>query len=327
MGSEAAKELQPRDILTLSQNGAHMTVLVLLNASAGTIQRADYDVEAFVRNGFQTRGLDAEVRMAGGSQIAEMAHSFVTAKSSGSKPRTLVVGGGDGTLGSAASAVAGTDVVLGVLPLGTLNHLARDLGLSNDLDAAMDIIAAKHVEQVDVAEVNGRVFLNNSSIGIYPFLVAERTAEQKRLGVGKLAALGPALVRTLRASSWKRVRISVGDGPEQRTLCVFVGNNFYDLRALGHRGSLTSGELCVYVVKPLSWLGLALLPFKAALGLIDPVRDVELFRVQSLEIKARRRHLRIAMDGETVEAIPPLLYRIRPRSLRVLAPALKNQVT
>ncbi|BCG98118.1 hypothetical protein MesoLj131b_01180 [Mesorhizobium sp. 131-2-5] len=304
-----------------------MTVLILLNASAGTIQRANYDVKAFVRNGFQARGLEAEVRMVGGSQIAEMAHSFVTAKSPGGKPRTMVVGGGDGTLGSAASAVVGTDVVLGVLPLGTLNHFARDLGLSNDLDAAMDIIAAGHVEQIDVAEVNGRVFLNNSSIGVYPFLVAERTAEQKRLGVGKLAALGPALIRTLRASSWKRVRISIDNGREQRTLCVFVGNNFYDLNALGHRRGLTSGELCVYVVKPLSWVGLALLPFKAALGLIDPVRDVEFFRIQNLEIKAHRRHLRIAMDGETVEAIPPLLYRIRPGALRVLAPPLRSQVT
>jgi diacylglycerol kinase family enzyme len=297
-----------------------MTALVLLNASAGTIQSADYDVEAFVRNGFQARGLEAEVRMASGGQIAEMAHSFVTAKSPGNKPKTLVVGGGDGTLGSAASAVVGTDVVLGVLPLGTLNHFARDLGLSNDLGAAMDTIAADHVEQIDVAEVNGQVFLNNSSIGIYPFLVAERTAEQKRLGLGKLAALGPALVRTLKASSWKRVRISIGNERSQKTLCVFVGNNFYDLRALGHRGSLTSDELCVYVVKPRSWLGLALLPFKAALGLIDPVRDVELFRVQTLEIKARRRHLRIAVDGETIEAIPPLRYRIRPNALRVLAP-------
>ncbi len=187
----------------------------------------------------------------------------------------------------------------------------------------MDIIAADNVEQIDVAEVNGQVFLNNSSIGIYPFLVTERTAEQKRLGVGKLAALGPALVRTLRASSWKRVRISIDNGREQRTLCVFVGNNFYDLRALGRRGNLMSGELCVYVVKPLSWLGLALLPFKAALGLIDPARDVELLRVQTLEIKSHRRHLRIALDGETVEAIPPLLYRIRTRSLRVLVPAMK----
>lgn len=213
--------------------------------------------------------------------------------------------------------------MLGVLPLGTLNHFARDIGLPNDLEAAMDVIAAGHVQKIDVAEVNGRVFLNNSSIGIYPFLVAERSAEQKRIGVGKLAALGPALLLTLKASSWQRVRISIDDkGREQRTLCVFVGNNFYDLSKLGHRSSLVSGELCVYVVKQQSWLGLALLPFKVAFGLIDPVHDVELFRVQSLEIRARRRHMRIAMDGETVEATTPVHYRIRPGALRVLAPVL-----
>ncbi|QND64691.1 diacylglycerol kinase family lipid kinase [Mesorhizobium loti] len=301
-----------------------MTVLVLLNASAGTIQRnKGEDFEKLIRGGLQARGIETEVRLAEGREIAEMAHKFVLAKSPGGKPPTLVVGGGDGTIGSVASATAGTNVVLGVLPLGTLNHFARDLGLPNDLEAAMDVIAAGHVQKIDVAEVNSRVFLNNSSVGIYPFLVAERSAEQKRLGVGKLAALGPALLLMLKASSWQRVRISIDDkGREQRTLCVFVGNNFYDLSKLGHRNSLTAGELCVYVVKQQSWLGLALLPFKVAFGLIDPVRDVELFRVQSLEIRARRQRMRIAMDGETVEATTPLRYRIRPGALRVLAPVL-----
>lgn len=265
------------------------------------------------------------MRLADGREIADMARKLVASQSPGDEPPTLVVGGGDGTLGSVASAVAGTDVVLGVLPLGTLNHFARDLGLPIDLEAAMDIIAAGRAEAIDVAEVNGRVFLNNSSIGIYPFLVAERTAEQKRLKVGKLAALGPALLLTLKGKAWQRVRISIdGNGRQQRTACVFVGNNFYDLAKFGLRSSLTSGDLCVYVVKQQSWIGLALLPFKIALGLVDPVRDVELFLVQSLEIRARRRHIRIATDGETVEAIPPLLYRIRPQSLRVLAPEITS---
>lgn len=261
--------------------------------------------------------------MAGGSDIAAMAHRFVTTQTPGDGSRTLVVGGGDGTLGSVASAVAGTDVVLGVLPLGTLNHFARDLGLSKDLDAAMDIIAAGHVKQIDVGEVNGRVFLNNSSIGIYPFFVAERSAEQKRLGVGKLAALGPALVLMLRASSWKRVRISIDGNVPQRTACVFVGNNFYDLRVLGHRSNLTSGELSVYVVKEQSWLGLALLPFRVVFGLVDAARDMERYRAQGLEIRARRKQMRIAMDGETVNVAMPLRYRIRSRSLRVLVPEAK----
>lgn len=301
-----------------------MRVLVLLNAGAGSIKQANSnDLKQQLRSGLQARGLEADVRLVEGRDIAGLAREFVGSKPPGDEPSILVVGGGDGTLGSAASAVVGTDVMLGVLPLGTLNHFARDIGMSNDLEAAMDTIAAGHVEAIDVAEVNGRVFLNNSSIGIYPFLVAERSAEQRRWGLGKLAALGPALVLTLKASSWQRVKISIdGNGREQRTLCVFVGNNFYDLNKLGRRSGLTSGQLCVYIVKQQSWLGLALLPFKVALGLIDPLRDVELFRVQSLEIKARRRRIRVAMDGETAKAAMPLRYWIRPHCLRVLVPTL-----
>lgn len=301
-----------------------MKVLVLINSGAGSIIRTNNDdLEKRLRSGFQTRGVEAEMRFVEGQEVGEMARSFVAAKSPGDHPRTLVAGGGDGTLRSVAAAVAGTDVVLGVLPLGTLNHFARDLGLPNNLDAAMDIIAAGQVRNIDVGDMNGQVFLNNSSIGIYPFLVDERSAEQRRRGVGKLAALGPALVRILKVSSWQRVRITIdGNGREHRTPCVFIGNNFYDLARLGHRSSLASGELVAYIVKRQSWWGLALLPFKVVLGLIDSARDVELFRMQSLEISAHRTQMRIAMDGETFEATTPLRYRIRPGALRVLGPVL-----
>ena len=87
----------------------------------------------------------------------------------------MVVGGGDGTLSAAASILAGTDTALGVLALGTLNHFARDLRIPLDLDGAIGVIAAGHHQTVDVGEVNGQVFINNSSIGIYPFFVAERS--------------------------------------------------------------------------------------------------------------------------------------------------------
>jgi diacylglycerol kinase family enzyme len=212
-------------------------------------------------------------------------------------------------------------------PLGTLNHFAKDICLPIDLDEAMDVIAAGQVRTVDVGEVNGHIFINNSSIGIYPFLVAERTAEQQRRGVGKLAAFGPALIRTLKAAFWQRVRISTeGEPRELRTPCVFVGNNLYDLAALGRRRDLSSGELCVYVVKQQTRLGLALLPFKVALGMIDRVRDIESFRAQHLEIGARRQKIRIAIDGEIHEVATPLLYRTRPGALRVLAPATVTTV-
>jgi len=196
-----------------------------------------------------------------------------------------------------------------------LNHFAKDLGLPRELGAAMDVIAAGNATMIDVGEVNGRVFLNNSSIGVYPFFVAERTTEQRRSGASKLAAIGPALARTFKAASWQSVQIAAeGTREELRTPCVFVGNNFYDAADFGRRKSLSSGDLCIYLVRKQSWLGLMVLPLKIALGLVDTARDVELIQAKTLEIASRHRDVIVSLDGEAVEMTMPLRFRIRPRA-------------
>src|SRR5204862_429264 len=105
------------------------------------------------------------------------------------KPPMIVAGGGDGTLNAIAALVAGTSTALGVLPLGTLNHFARDLHIPTDLEGAVRTLAEGHVVRIDVGEVNGRVFLNNSSVGLYPSLVHHREQQQMRLGRSKWNAL------------------------------------------------------------------------------------------------------------------------------------------
>ena len=298
-----------------------MKALALINKGAGAAARSG-DVEKLVRDGFAKRGIDADVKLLAGHQIGDTARGFVSERPTSADRRVLVVGGGDGTLGSAASALAGTEVALGVLPLGTLNHFAKDLGLPIELDGAMDVIAANKPVAVDVAEVNGRVFLNNSSIGIYPFFVAKRAAEQERRGLGKLAAIGPALARTVRSASWQAVHVAAqGDRRRLLTPCVFVGNNFYDIADLGRRKNLSSHELCVYVVKQQSWFGLALLPFKIAFGLIDANRDVETYRTKTLQITSHRSAMLVSLDGEAITMDMPLNFRIRPAALHVLSPA------
>ncbi|WP_095198528.1 diacylglycerol/lipid kinase family protein [Mesorhizobium carmichaelinearum] len=297
-----------------------MRALALINQSAGAVARSG-DIEKLVRDGFAKRGIHADVKLVAGHQIGEMAQGFVAERPRSGDRRVLVVGGGDGTLGSATSALAGTNVALGVLPLGTLNHFAKDLGVPIELDAAMDAIAANKPVTVDVAEVNGRVFLNNSSIGIYPFFVAKRSAEQERRGLGKLAAIGPALARTVRSASWQAVHVAAqGNRERLLTPCVFVGNNFYDIGDLGRRKSLSSHELSVYVVKQQSWFGLALLPFKIAFGLIDATRDVETYRTKALQITSHRAAMLVSLDGEAISMDMPLNFRIRPAALQVLSP-------
>ncbi|MBZ9805069.1 diacylglycerol/lipid kinase family protein [Mesorhizobium sp. ES1-6] len=295
-----------------------VAVLVLINDGAGGVAALD-DIAATVHSGLLKRGFEAEVKLVAGDQISEAASRFVRQKA-GSGENILVVGGGDGTLSSAAGVLAGTEVAMGVLPLGTLNHFAKDLGVPLELDAAMDVIAARRPALVDVAEVNGRIFLNNSSIGLYPFFVAERSAEQRRRGVGKLAAIGPALVRTFKAVSWQSVRISADTGGDQvLTPCVFVGNNFYDAGDFGRRKNLSARELCVYVIRQRTWFGLALLPFKIALGIVDTRSDLEMLRASKIKITSTKRETLVSVDGEATTMKVPLHFQIRPAALKVLA--------
>ena len=105
--------------------------------------------------------------------------------------QTIIAGGGDGTISSVAGVLAGTGRILGVLPLGTLNHFAKDLQIPLDIEGALNTIVASNIMQVDVGEVNGRFFLNNSSLGLYPRIVRERE-KQQRLGWGKWTLVGQA---------------------------------------------------------------------------------------------------------------------------------------
>lgn len=144
----------------------------------------------------------------------------------------VVAAGGDGTVSAVASAVAGTASALGVLPIGTLNHFARDLRIPLDLEAAIEVLAKGRSDCVDIADINGRSFVNNSSIGMYPRIVVLREREQ-RIGHNKWVALGLAILTVLRRFPFWTVRVHVEDHVvELRTPFVFVGNNEYELEGL-----------------------------------------------------------------------------------------------
>jgi diacylglycerol kinase family enzyme len=300
-------------------------LLVLINAGAGSAR--GQDCGAKVSAAFERHGIDATIRLLPGAEIASATRDFAKAQSAGrpAGEQALAVAGGDGTIGAAASAFAGTDLPLGILPLGTLNHFAKDLGLPLDVAAAAGIIAAGRTRKVDVAELNGRVFINNSSIGLYPFMVAQRNARQRQSGMSKLLSTFPAMLETLRQATWHRLEIAAA-GPRQRvrTACVFVGNNPYEvgLAAFGSRLRLDRSELDIHVIRQQSRLGVLLLPFKIALGMVDRERDVQVLRSPELEIVTRRsRSLQVSLDGEVVTMATPLRYRSRPSALRVFCGA------
>ena len=174
---------------------------------------------------FEANGVSAEITLAeSGVKVAELAREAARGDWT-----VIVAGGGDGTINAVASAVVGSDKVLGVLPLGTLNHFARDLKIPNDLDLAARAIISGQTISVDVGEVNGRIFLNNSSLGLYPTIVLEREKKQ-RLGSGKWPAFVWAAVTVFRRYPFLDVRLSV-DGKEFRRRTPFVSH-----RSPAHHG-------------------------------------------------------------------------------------------
>lgn len=289
--------------------------MTIVNKGGGS---AGDDAEQRVRSALARAGVDSDIVTVEASRCADHA-----ADCAAGGARLVIAAGGDGTIGTVAGAIAGTDVTMGILPLGTLNHFARDLGVPVDLDQAALLIASGTERRVDVAEVNGTVFVNNSAIGLYPLMVIDRDAQQRRLGRSKWLALLFASARTLARFNHQRMRLTINERPaETSTPLLFVGNNDYrlELPAAGRRESLTDGKLCVLVMRSKRRAGFVAATLRALLGRTRADDMARLDNVHTLRVESRRSSLPVSLDGETNYMSPPLDYRIRPGALKVIAP-------
>jgi len=263
-------------------------------------------------------GIDAPIEAVDGNEIRDRAEAAIKAGAT-----LVIVGGGDGSVSSAAQAVAGTDATLGILPLGTLNHLARDLGIPPNLKDSARLIVSGRARAIDVAEVNDRTFVNNGAIGLYPLMVVDREAQEHRLGRSKRLAMLVASLRTLARFHHQRLRLSV-DGGDARvdTPLLFVGNNDYRLAlpAAGQRDTLDDGQLCVMVMRKKGVAGFLAAVGRALLGIARRDDMVRIDGVELLKVDSDRSTLTLALDGETLAMKPPLEFRIRPGALKVIAP-------
>ena len=246
-----------------------------------------------------------------------------------SKHRIVVAAGGDGTVATVAAKLARTKRTLGVLPLGTFNHFAKDVGIPLDLEGAVDVILAGRARRIDVAQVNGRVFLNNSSVGAYPEIVRRREKEREELGLGKLPAFALATARILQRPPLLDIELRVkGGATTRRTPGVFFGNNVYAMegRKIGTRERLDAGRLSIFLVHATGTAGLLRVMGRALLGQLHYDPEFESVEVRRATLSVpRRRRLPVAWDGEISWMKTPLRYRILPLALSVLSPvAPKN---
>jgi len=295
-----------------------MKILVILNSLSGNgTSREGESKAAEIADAFRAAGIDAQVKSPEVTDFSafmkqvEMSHFDA-----------VVAAGGDGTVGTVAGGLAGTSTPLGILPLGTLNHFAKDLKIPFDLKEAVLTIAAGKTREVDVGEVNGHVFVNNSSIGLYPKAVLRRNRDITCLGRGKWPAMLSASIRVFLRFPLVTIRLETSGGSLTRNIpFLFVGNNRYEMKLLrvGDRPSLERGELCIYLLKHAGRLALLRILLLGLLG-IKREKDFTFILSKEVQVQTRRGRIIVSADGQLMTLQAPLNYRIRPKALRVFAP-------
>ncbi len=248
--------------------------------------------------------------------------SSLAAHALAERRRPVVAGGGDGTVNAVAGKLAGTDTALGVLPMGTLNHFAKDVGIPLDLEAAVDNLFTGKIRKVDVGEVNGRVFVNNSGIGFYPHFVRHREELERRGRVKRLAVL-LAIRAALRRYFRLRMKLHMDEAEalDHLTPFFFVGNNRYQTSGLdiGTRRNLDSGRLWVCTAPKTGRNNIWSAALRTLIGRPTD-QDLNAVEVEEMWVEPRTARVNVSTDGEVSMMNAPLHYRIRPRALKVIVP-------
>lgn len=299
-----------------------MRARVLINAGAGCVDD-ETTLERQIVDAFADAGAEAIVESIEPERIDD---TITTWWEEDPKPDVIVVAGGDGTVNGAAAVAAGTDIVLSVLPLGTFNHFAKDLGIPDRLPDAARAIVDGEVQRIDVGEVNGEVFVNNSSLGAYPTMVSIRDRIRDARGWGKIRAVPVASFQVLRNPPIHRLDLE-GEGllrRRVRTPFVFIGNGRFDNADGGpiERESLDDGALSILIARTTSRFRLLTAAVRALLTGTRSVETLDRFELGEFTVSGRTRRLRVARDGEIGWMSTPLRYRCRPDELRVRAPAM-----
>lgn len=236
----------------------------------------------------------------------------------------IVAAGGDGTQSAVAGALAETDALMGVLPGGTFNYFARDLGVGETIEEGLETLLDARPRAVDVGRIGDLVFLNNVSLGAYPHILKTREGIYKRWGRSRMAAYWSVLVAMRRLRNPMRLTAIV-EGRERRftTALVFIARSAYQLEAFGLDGAdaIRAGNLAVLIAKARKPLPLLRSALRLAFGFSAKDSDFDLIVTDSLTIETDRPRQLIAHDGEKTRMESPFHVQVRQGALRVLVPA------
>jgi diacylglycerol kinase family enzyme len=294
---------------------------VLINVSAGSV--SSQEITESIRAAFDRHGARARVEAASGYRLLETARAM---RDEGYD--CIVAGGGDGTISSVASQLVGYRTALGVLPLGTLNHFARDIGMPLDAEEAIAAICTGEIKAVDVGSVNGKIFINNSSLGLYPDQARLRQVWRAKIGRWPALIIASLIVLS-RFPSLRVIAEFNGKRIIRRCPMLLVSNNVYKLEPgkLTEREGLDGGVLGIYLLREEGRTGLLRIALHSLVYKLEEAASFENDTATEAVVLTRRRRISVALDGEVYKMNTPLRYTSIPASLRVVVPKKELQVT
>jgi diacylglycerol kinase family enzyme len=290
-------------------------VFVVLNTRAGVLlDRDPQDVRHQVERALCARDRQVAVTLARGRGMTQ---AIARAAAAGSHD-TIIVGGGDGSVSCAAQHLANKPIALGVLPLGTLNLLARDLGMPTDLGEALAALAGARPRQIDLASLNGRPFHSLSGLGFFSQMA--RAREAARDLPGRMLRLGAAALQAFARTGYFTLEFDI-DGCSRRldAFAVLVTCNRFG-GADWRRRTLDGGMLEIHIAEGEGALARLKAGAEVLAGGWRDNPNIHSYSVDRVRIASQRRRVWVATDGEICRESMPLDYALQPRALTVLAP-------
>lgn len=298
----------------------NLPITVLMNASSGSTDKSAARIA--VDTVLRAEGRNVELFLARRPRDLPM----LARQAADTRPGILVAAGGDGTLNAVASAAHAHGLPFAVIPLGTFNYFARNLGIPLDSMSAARVILEGCVRRMPIGQVNGRLFLNNASIGLYRRLIEHRELHKKRFGRNRFVALLSGLVTLLREHRMYRLHLEIdGQSLTLSSLMMFFGRNTLQMEQLGLDEALcvARGELAVLALREVDRMELLGLALRGALARLETAQNLRQYcalRVQVDWLDGRDRRIRVAVDGELVECTLPLVVEAVPDALQVIVP-------
>lgn len=295
----------------------------VLNAGAGTIRGRDpQEIAQAVERTFSEHGHEIDVTLAEGHRI----RAEIEKRARDPSLEALIVGGGDGTVSTAAALLQGTAMRLGVLPLGTMNLFARSLGVPLEFERALPAVAGGRPAKADIGLMNGRPFVHQVSFGLQPKLVKLRESMQYGSRGGKIFASIRAFLIALRRPTVLALKAEIDGKPvDLETPALAVSNNLYGPGHLPYADDVDGGVLGVYALTSSHWRDIAQASADATLGNWHSNPQIRIFTAREVTIQRRhRRAVTVSVDGELRRIEGSVHIEIRPGALNVILPAMQE---